>query len=415
MDSMNGFDYGPDPRERRDAAVKARRISEEEARATRKRLQEMIAALVEKRLELRMAASETAGGIGLQYDSATNSFVRIVREDTSGYQPRESVARPEPLAPLEVASQPVDDPPATPKPISKVPDVVLWVFVAVIGALVGLGLMTLVGFSWRRDSWVIPVGAVLGFCVLGGLKILVSTLWVHIGRQSAFGSSGYWRFVPAVLFTTGGCALDAHLGALAMHEYIRARELSAATVPPYGQLFFVALALTCPLLLASGALAYRRGMTEPTAEERQESHRVERVQKHEDAVKANIQRKEEHHASLQRHLLESYGDRVAATKELERRALAANQEREAEWEALKGNADFRCLQGLVSQIGVLDQEIEERRRNLTNLEIRDGHERTRDRRQDDARNKKSPPWVENHRADETEEARRQEEGIATLE
>ncbi|MGE0000538.1 MAG: hypothetical protein AB7F50_07520 [Fimbriimonadaceae bacterium] len=412
---MNGFDYGPDPRERRDAAVKARRSSEEEARATRKKLQEEIAALVEKRLELRMSASETAGGIGLQYDSETNNFVRSAREDASGYQPREPVARPEPLAPLEVESQPVDNPPTTPRPISNGPDIVLWAFVVVIGALVGLGLMTLVGFSWRRDSWVIPVGAVLGVCVLGGLKILVSTLWIHVGRQSALGSSEYWRLVPAVLFTAGGCTLDAHLGALAMHEYIRARELTTATVPPYGQLFFLALAVTCPLLLASGARAYRRGISEPTLEERQESHRMERAMKHETAIEANIQRKAEHHAALQQLSLESYGDRVAANDELERRAHAANLEREAEWDALKGNADFKCLQGLISQIGVLNQEIEERRRNLTNVEIRDGHERTRDRRQDDARNKKSPPWVVNHRTDETEEAHRQEEGVATLE
>lgn len=403
MANDNGFDFGPSPVQRRDAALRAREEREASRRKRTEQLQREHDQLVQKRLALRMEAAESAGAIGLHYCSDTNSFTRIVRSDASEMRVWQPVPRPEPLAPPQTEAPPTMEPPAVPKPPSKWLDGVLWAFVVVIGALVGLGLLTLVGFSWRRDPWVIPVGVVLGTCVLGGLKILVSTLWSHVGRESVLGGQAHFRTAVATLVTLGGCALDAHLGALAMHEYIRARELTEATVPPYGQLFALALAITCPLLLASGARAYRAGRAEPTAEERAASYRLEQQRKLEAASAQAEARLLEHQTALGKRIQDSYEDEVEARADLRRRTEAEDTQREAEWDALKGSPEFRCLQGLISQIGVLTNEIAERTKALNRESISEGYERTRQRREEDARNSRTLPWVENRRPEEAEE------------
>jgi len=403
MSTVPNLDETPDPRQHRDATHRHRQARAEEARIAQRAIQEEIERMTAKRLELRMGASDTAGRIGLQYSVAENNFIRIVRREATEPSPIEPIARPAPLPPLEIVPQNVPEHQGSSDPPSKWPDVVLWAFTVVIGALIGLGLMTLVGFSWRRDTWVLYAGAVLGVCVLGALKILISTVWRHAGRESALPRAKQHRPWTAVAVTAGGCLLDAHLGALAMREYIRARELTEATVPPYFQLLALALAVTCPLLVATGARSFVLGRHEPNERERIEALRHERERKAEHVHEENHQLAVEHRDSLGKHAETVYGDKVQAHTDAIQLARQADQESEAEWESLKGNPDFRCLQALISQIGVLTQEIEEREVALQGLTATLSEERRRERRADEQGASRKVPWVENRERNQEED------------
>jgi hypothetical protein len=65
---------------------------------------------------------------------------------------------------------------------------------------------------------------------------------------------------------------------------------------------------------------------------------------------------------------------LAQKKYDERKKL--DDERAEDWADLKNNAEYKCLQGLIGQIGVLTIEIAERERELTNYKISRGFEKS---------------------------------------
>jgi hypothetical protein len=245
---------------------------------------------------------------------------------------------------------------------------------------VGVGLLTIAGFGWSANPWVFWVGPILGFSVIAGLKVLLCQLWRIVAHAQAVGSPVAVRATIASLVTLGACGLDAHLGAMALRQYILDRSFRATDVPPYAQLFFLALAITCPILLASAALTYIKALREPSREEREQA-RIDREQNRLEAERlAKIAQDE---AERKRHR-DALGAKVdgeyADKKSLEDKRFAARQEldkqREEDWERLKNNAEYKCLQGLIGQIDVLTYEIGEKEKELTSYRISRGYEKS---------------------------------------
>lgn len=383
-------DHGHDPsdpravRDRHYERVKSFR--EETRRAAQERKAE-IDALKERRRELRLSAATTAGNIGLRYNPDTNSYVRLVGAMPEEVAVPDVVSRPEPLAPVHAAPSDV----AKPKePVADLVDrkesrwgvvleVVVWLLLVVPAFFVGMGLFTIAGFNYRTDTWVLTVSPLLGFSVLAGLKILVSNLWRLVAHAQALGQP-YWGRLPlAGLVTIGGCLLDAHLGAMALRQYLVNRAFTESSVPPYPQLFLLALAITCPLILASAALTYIKGLKEPSREERERA-RADRLRSKTEAEEAERKAKEEaekaaHRAALVAKVEAEYGDQKDSAAAKFAAIKALDDQRHEDWTALKANAEFKCLQGLIGQIDVLSTEIGEKERDLTHYKISRGYEK----------------------------------------
>ncbi|MBS1715549.1 MAG: hypothetical protein JST30_14570 [Armatimonadetes bacterium] len=383
-------DHGHDPTDPR--AVRDRHYERVQSfrEATRREVQERkseIDALRAQRRDLRLSAATTAGTIGLRYNPETNTFVRLVGAMPEEVVVPDAVARPEPMAPEPRSTQEpakLKDGPADPADRKEsrwgvVLEVVVWLLLIVPAFFVGMGLFTIAGFNYRTDTWVLTVSPLLGFSVLAGLKILVSNLWRLVAHAQALGHPYWGRLPVAAAVTLGGCLLDAHLGAMALRQYLVNRAFTESSVPPYPQLFLLALAITCPLILASAALTYIKGLKEPSREDRERA-RAERAQARLEAEEAERRAKAEsekaaHRTALAAKIEAEYGDQrdSAAAKYAALRAL--DDQRSEDWATLKSNAEFKCLQGLIGQIDVLSTEISEQERDLTNFKIARGFEK----------------------------------------
>ena len=377
-----------DPRTVRDRHYERVKGFRDETRREAQERRNEIEALKSRRRELRLAAATSAGNIGLRFNPETNSYVRLVGAMPEEVVLPEPVLRPDPLAPEESATVEATKPgdpraDAGDKKESRwgiVLEVVVWLLLIVPAFFVGMGLFTIAGFNYRTDTWVMWASPLLGFSVLAGLKILVSNLWRLVAHAQALGQPFWGRLPIAAVVTIGGCLLDAHLGAMALRTYLANRAFTESSVPPYPQLFLLALAITCPLILASAALSYIKGLKEPSLEERERARHDRRLSKLEAEETERRARAEAeraaHRAALASKIEAEYGDQKdsAAAKFAALKAL--DDQRAEDWSALKSNAEFKCLQGLIGQIDVLSAEIAEKERELTNYKISRGFEKS---------------------------------------
>jgi hypothetical protein len=355
---------------------------------TRRQIEERkgeILALKAKRQELRLAAATTAGAVGFRYIAATNTYVRLVSTMVDDLVLPDVVERPEPLPPDQAPPTAVQDPKKAAISAQSgsaariVAQVFFWLLFAVPGAFIGIGLVTIAGFSWRNDPWAFWAGAVLGLSVILGMKVLASQLWKFVGHAEALREPLAARIIVAALVTVGVIVLDANLGATALTQYIKLRTFDPAQIPPFSQLFLVSLAVAGVLVLASSAVDYGHARKEPSAEERERA-RIEREEAKLEAARlaaeeeAKRERKE-HKDALKKRIEDSYTDQVeAASKKHDARTELEKQLGE-DWQLLKNNAEFKCLQGLIGQIDALSVEIAEREKDLTNYKISRGFER----------------------------------------
>jgi hypothetical protein len=216
--------------------------------------------------------------------------------------------------------------------------------------------------------------------VVGGLKLLLSQLWRIVGHEKALGNRLWGPAILATLVTIGGCAIDAHLGASALRTYMLNRAFSAEDVPPYGQLFLLALAITCPLLLASAAVSFEKARREPSREERElarhEREAERREAEHRDRLAKQEAERAKHRAALQSKIDGDHASEVDRANKKYEELKRIDGERSVDWEEYRNNAEYKCLQGLIGQIEVLGVEIAEKERELTNYKISRGYEKS---------------------------------------
>jgi len=380
------YDSNPsDPVARRDEHLRQKRTFANETAEGRQRIQEEIDQLVALRYQTRMRAADTAGLLGLRYLAETNSYVHLIPAEEDLVLLPETVPPPVPI-PREAGAVTKEKPLPQPRKATQVSrwmkgfDILLWAFLPIVGAFVGLGLASLAGLPWRNDAAIQLLAVVMGISVVGGLKILIATVWRHVGHLQALGRPIWWPAIAAVLITVGGCILDATLGARALHTYMTMREWSGTTVPDFLQLFLLALAITTPLLLGAGALSYMKGLREPNEEEK-DAARYERELAAYEAEVARIASErrrveEEHHAALARHSHELHQKECQASQDKFNTLSAIRDQNLAEWEELKSEPNFKCLQGLISQIDVLSMEIEVREQKLKSYNISRGYQQS---------------------------------------
>lgn len=375
-----------DPRSTRDmhyaaqSAFKAE--TQKQTEAQRAHLRELKA----QRQDLRLSAASSAGNLGLRYQPATNDYIHLVRVDNEQVPLPPVPTVPEPLKPVET-TLPVgkdDTKPLASKPKSPLflvaGDTVLWLFTLVIGAFVGLGLATIAGLTWRSDSVILTFAVLLGIGVVGGLKMMVATLWRNLGHTKSLEQPTAWPLVTALSLTALGCLLDAYLGSVAIHTYILDRAFNAKDVAPVMAFFPLALAITTPILLASAALAYMKGKRELTDEEIANQIRRDRDRKAENERQTRLEIQQARHERYQ----DALESKLKADHDAANRARADHHEavqsleadRRAQWESLKANPEFKCLQGLIGQIEVLNVEIEEAEKQLTGYRISRGYEKS---------------------------------------
>lgn len=363
-----------------------------------KERREKIDGLKGKRQELRLAAANTAGLIGLRYLADSNSYIRLVSGTDDELVLPDIVQRPDPLTPdegpaLPIAEEKAPEEPFIPKDHHRglgfwLAEMLLWLLVVPVGAFVGVGLATLAGFVWQRNpETILPIACTFGVAIVAGLKLLLTHLWALVGRQISLRQAHWTPMVVAVALTLAGCGLDAHLGAMALRQYSLARTFREADAMSYGQSFFLALAITTPLLLAAAVRAYRHGLAEPGEEDhrraRSERER-ERWQRRQDRLEAEARQREarreedrlRHRNELAAKGISEYEDQVGHSEHRFGARRKLEEQREADWAELRSHPEFKCLQGLIGQIGVLDVEIAEHERELTSFKIGRGYEKS---------------------------------------
>lgn len=377
-----------DPRAVRDVHFQRVNGFKEETRREVQERKKQLDELRERRQELRMAAATSAGNIGLRYVADANSYVRLIGSAEDEIVLQEYVSRPDPLEPdlaqSSVSVAPQDGPAYKEGKHSKMGETALhifvWILMIVPGAFIGIGLVTIAGMNWKVNPAIIPYAWLLGISVICGLKILLAQLWRLVAHAHALGEAWIAKFILASTVTLGGVALDANLGAMALHTYLEAKAFRASDVPPYAVLFWLAMAIAGPLLLASAALSYLSGKKEPTTEEREAKRRellLDRLEKERQDRKAKAEaEREKYREALLAKIDSDYGDKVDQAKRKYDALKALDNERAEDWANLKNHAEFKCLQGLIGQIGVLTVEIAEKERELTNYKISRGFEKS---------------------------------------
>jgi hypothetical protein len=375
-----------DPRAKRDGHYARVNGFKEETRRQTDALRKELSDLKEKRRELRMSAASTAGMIGLRYLPETNEYVRMVRSVEQEIVLPEVVAKPEPLAPEQVPVEKSETRPVIGelKPAGArwllFGDILLWVFALFVGYFIGLGLVTIAGMNWKAEPFLHIPAFFVGVSVVAALKLLVSQAWRLVGQAQALSRKYAWRIVLALLVTVGGCGLDAHLGASALRKYMEDRAFDATSVPDYWQLLLLALAITSPLLLASGFFAYEKAHREPSREEREHARHEREAERREAERRARLAKQEaekaKHRAALQNKLDGDHASQVDLANKKYEELKRIDGERSIDWEEYRNNAEYKCLQGLIGQIHVLTVEISEKERELTSYRISRGYEKS---------------------------------------
>ncbi|QYK56543.1 MAG: hypothetical protein KF733_03465 [Fimbriimonadaceae bacterium] len=392
-----------DPRARRERFKAEWAQADSAARERLEHMRKELDVLGERRRELRLAAGEAAGAVSLAYDPATNTCHRLTPEVGTRVLVLESApaavgleappATPAPLEPrLPISLQSPTSAPEEPKEkpaknrwLSWLGDVVLWVLLLPIGGFVGVGISTIAGIFDRRNPSSLWTAVVLGVTFIAALKLMVSHLALLAGRRWRLREINGWGLAGFISVGVVFLGLEAFLGSVALQRYTAAASFTDTPMDGW-QAFLVCLGITTPLLLASALKAFRAGEESATEEERLAAKRERDTRVYEEQVAAHQKRLEERVAIEHRGLLESYEAQKRAT---EQEREAANRRLEEEFSArmrmerenaedraeLERNIEYQTLRGLMNQIAVLTQEIEERRQRINNQKISDGYEK----------------------------------------
>ncbi|MCB0825683.1 MAG: hypothetical protein KDC26_05800 [Armatimonadetes bacterium] len=343
--------------------MQSRRHYEEESDRRQGAITEDIKRLREEREECMKLASNHAGAVGLVYVAKTNSYTKYISDIEKPEVPP-APSRPERPEP-QLRKAPTRLSVIANKMTNWFLNSAHWYLAILPGLFVGYGLTSLTGLNATRNPVEFAVGFLIGIAVLLGMKLLLYHLWHLAGRSKARSEATGLPITLASVLSGVLVMAEVFLGATALVQFSHRVAFDASQEMQFAVAFFVALAISAPIVLISAVKGWKDGSQELTEDD---SHELQRKYD------------EDHHRALIEHVESKYAiqlsdwekDRLRHESEREKMLQAYDQQK-SDLESYRKLPDYQALMKYIGRIDTINLLLEETESIKTRDSISRGH------------------------------------------
>lgn len=283
---------------------------------------------------------------------------------------------PDLVVPPDLAAAQLADRPETTEKDSKILDIALYVFTALVGLFVGYGLGKFLGFNLYDVKYLIP-SLLVGAIALTGLKVLTGYV-MYKGAERRTVAGEKWPFALGVFVVLLAIAAEMTASATAIMQMSGAGSFTGQSKIEFWKAALISAIIATPLLLASAWVGWSKGTK---ARDRWEK-RVRAAERHDASVRAFDQ------SAVDRTEAE-YAEKVRLHEETVARLLGDHEARVARAEAdakAKFDAEMLVREETLARNAALQRERDAQIERLREWErrrekaVQDGHAQAAERR-----------------------------------